>query len=285
MVNKRYFGNDSFTTSTRVENPYEPSAADQSILADPSLDFRVLNLIQDPFNDASVSYFHKSIGGYHGAKLRRYQEIIDHGIEPEIRVFARSMSTDSTPVINMLNTKYFILPGSDKQPVAYPNPNALGNAWFVKNYKVVENADAEIAAIGGLRPDSLAVIHKEFAGHLGNFTPATDSTDRISLDEYAPNRLKYSYSLKKQGLAVFSEIYYPKGWTAYLDGQPTPHFRADYVLRAMVLPAGNHKLEFRFEPAVYYTGEKISLISSVALVVLVLAAAGYEFIRRKRSGA
>ena len=285
MVNKRYFGNDSFTTSTRVENPYEPSAADQSILADPSLDYRVLNLIQDPFNDASVSYFHKSIGGYHGAKLRRYQEIIDHGIEPEIRVIARSMSTDSLPVINMLNTKYFILPGSDKQPIAYPNPDALGNAWFVKNYKVVENADAEIAAIRDFRPDSLAVIHKEFAGHLKNFTPATDSTDRISLDEYAPNRLKYSYSLKKQGLVVFSEIYYPKGWTAYLDGQATPHFRADYVLRAMVLPEGTHKVEFRFEPAVYYTGEKISLISSVALVVLVLAAAGYEIIRRKRSGA
>jgi hypothetical protein len=284
-VNKRYVNNDSFTSKSKVENPYEPSSADKAILADPSLDFRVLNLMVDPFNDASVSYYHKSIGGYHGAKLRRYQELIDNGIEPEIRTFAKTMSTDSAPVLNMLNMKYLILPDNNRQPVDYQNKNALGNAWFVKNYKMADNADAEIGAIRSFRPDSIAIINKAFAEDLKSYTPAFDSSDKITLVDYEPNKLRYNYSAKNKGLAVFSEIYYPKGWNAYLDGNLTPHFRADYVLRAMVLPAGNHKLEFRFEPSLYFIGEKISLISSALLMVLVVLSIGYEIRKRQKAKA
>lgn len=272
-VNKRYLGNDSFTSKSRVENPFEPSAADNQILQDKDPDFRVLNLTTDAFNDAGTSYYHKSIGGYHGAKLRRYQELIDHGIEPDIRTFAGSMSTDSTPVLNMLNTKYLILPDNDKQPVAYPNPKALGNAWFVKSLQMVDNADAEINALKNFNPADVAIVNTSFSGIIKSFVPSRDSGDYIALDEYAANALSYHYTSGKDGLAVFSEIYYPKGWNAYVDGKITPHFRANYVLRAMILPAGSHKVLFRFEPSVYNVGEKISLISSIILIALVIVMA------------
>ncbi|MFZ4520982.1 MAG: YfhO family protein [Bacteroidales bacterium] len=281
-VNKRYLSNDSFTSASRVENPFEPTAADNQILQDTSPDYRVLNLTTSTFNDAGTSYYHKSLGGYHGAKLRRYQELIDHGIQKDIETFSKSMSTDSTPVLNMLNTKYFILPNNDKQPVAFPNPRALGNAWFVKNVQMVDNADAEIKAIAGFKPDSLAIVDKSFSGNLTAFTPARDSADVISLDKYAANELEYSYKSKNSGLAVFSEIYYPKGWNAYVDGQITPHFRADYVLRAMVLPAGEHKVRFKFEPGVYLIGEKISLISSIILILVSLIFVALELMKTRK---
>ncbi|MCX6266201.1 MAG: hypothetical protein NTW16_02430 [Bacteroidetes bacterium] len=284
-VNKRYLTNDSFTSGSRVENPFEPTAADNQILQDTSKDYRVLNLTSNTFNDAGTSYYHKSLGGYHGAKLRRYQELIDHGIQKDIQVFAKSMSTDSTPVLNMLNTKYFILPDKDKQPVAYPNPKALGNAWFVSSVKMVDNADAEINAITSFKPDSVAIVDKVFAENLKSFTPARDSGDVITLTDYAPNEISYKYKSKNQGLAVFSEIYYPRGWNAYVDEQIAPHFRTDYVLRAMVLPAGEHKVRFKFEPVVYFTGEKISMVSSVILILLVVVAAVLEIIKARKKPA
>jgi hypothetical protein len=281
-VNKRFLTNDNFTSVARVENPYEPSAADNQILQDKTLDFRVLNLNANTFNDASTSYFHKSIGGYHGAKLRRYQELIDHGIQKEIRSFARNMNTDSIPVLNMLNTRYFILPGQDKQPVAFPNPSALGNAWFVSGVEMVDNADAEILALQNFKPEAVAVVDKIFADKLSSLTPARDSADFIALDTYAPNELTYHYQSKNNGLAVFSEIYYAKGWNAYVDEKITPHFRADYVLRAMVLPAGDHKVRFRFEPVVFSAGERISLISSILLIALVLLMGACEIWKKRR---
>ena len=276
-VNKRYVNNDSFTTNARVENPFEPSPADTEILRDKDPDYRVLNLTANTFNDAGTSYYHKSIGGYHGAKLRRYQELIDNNIQGEIGIFAKTMSTDSIPVLNMLNTKYFILPGQDKQPMAYPNRNALGSVWFVGSLLQVDNADAEIKALKNFRPSEVAIVDKSFAGNLSGFTPLKDSSDFIALDEYAANQLAYHYRSKNKGLAVFSEIYYPKGWNAYVDGQLIPHFRADYILRAMVLQAGDHKLLFKFEPAVYATGEKISFISSILLILLAISFAAMEF--------
>jgi hypothetical protein len=275
-VNKRYLTNDSFISGSRVENPYEPTPADNQIMQDKAPDFRVLNLTANTFNDAGTSYFHKSLGGYHGAKLRRYQEIIDHGIQPEIEKFAQSMSTDSTPVLNMLNTKYIIFPNQDKQAIPFPNTRALGNAWFVAGIEMVDNADAEILAVGTFRPDSLAIVDKSFANELTSFTPARDSADFIVLDTYAPNQLEYHYRARNSSLAVFSEIYYPKGWNAYVDGQVTPHFRADYILRAMVVPAGEHKITFKFEPAVYAIGEKVSFASSLLLIIIVLLMASME---------
>ena len=284
-VNKRYLTNESFTSGSRVENPYEPTAADSQIMQDKDPDYRVLNLAANTFNDASTSYYHKSIGGYHGAKLRRYQELIDHGIRNDIERFAKNMGTDSTPVLNMLNTKYFILPNNDKVPVVYPNQHALGNAWFVNNVELVDNADAEIGAVSEFDPSNVAIVDKSFAENLASFKPERDSSDYISLLAYAPNELTYQYRTKNNGLAVFSEIYYPIGWNAYVDGQIKPHFRADYVLRAMVLPAGEHKLVFRFEPRVYSVGEKISFASSISLVILVLIMGLLEFLKARKQQA
>ena len=283
-VAKRYLNEESFRSRSQVATPYQPTAADEQILQDKSLDYRVLNLTVNTFNDASTSYFHKSLGGYHGAKLRRYQELIDSGIQKDVQTFAKGMSTDSTYVLNMLNTKYFIIPDNNRQPAAYPNDKAYGNAWFVKDYSIVDDADAELNAIHKYNPKQTAVINKKFAKDLEGFTPGRDSSDLIRLDTYAPNDLRYSYKSKNNGLAVFSEIYYPKGWNAYVDGKLSPHFQTDYVLRAMVLPAGEHKVEFKFEPKVYRIGEKISLVSSILLILVVIGLGVMEIRKSLTSG-
>jgi hypothetical protein len=270
-VNKRYLSNENFTTKTKVSNPFTPSPADELILKDQDPDFRVYNLTVNPFMDASTSYFHKSIGGYHGAKFRRYQELIE-----------KHITQNNMAVLNMLNTKYIIVPGENKAPTVQVNPGALGNAWFVSGYRMVDNADQEINALTGFDPADTAIVDKSFASMLTDFTGGKDSLARIDLKDYQPNHLTYEYNTAKDGLAVFSEIYYPKGWDAYVDGTPAPHFRVNYVLRAMVLPAGVHKVEFRFEPKVYFTGEKISLASSILLLLLVAGAGGYSIFRSLR---
>jgi len=257
---KRYLNNESFTSKAAVETPFEPSAADQQIMADKDPDFRVLNLTLNPMSDASTSYFHKSLGGYHGAKLRRYQELFETHVEK-----------NNIAVINMLNTRYVIMPDANKQPMAQQNPQALGNAWFVSEYKLVDNADQELAALNGFDPSRTAVVDKQFQADLASWAPGKDTLDYIRLTDYQPNDLKYKYNTKKPELAVFSEIYYPKGWNAYVDGNLTPHFRANYVLRAMVLPAGEHVVEFKFEPRAFIIGEKVSMISSLVLLLLVVA--------------
>jgi hypothetical protein len=271
-VAKRYMGNDNFTSSSKVTNPIEASPADEQILQDKSPDYRVFNATVSTFRDATTSYFHKSIGGYHGAKLRRYQELIENQI-----------SKNNMAVLNMLNTKYFIVPDDKHNPVAQMNPGALGNAWFVKAIKLVDNADAELKALTNFNPRDTAIVDKRFAEEIKGYIQGRDTSDVIRLDQYAPNDLQYSYKTKNNGFAVFSEIYYPKGWNAYLDGKLTPHFWCDYVLRAMILPAGEHKVEFRFEPKVYVTGEKISLASSVVLILLVLGFGAFEVWKRVRS--
>jgi hypothetical protein len=263
-VAKRYLNNDSFTSKSRVENPYEASTADEVILRDKTLNYKVLNLTVNPLMDASTSYFHKSLGGYHGAKLRRYQELFETHIEK-----------NNLAVVNMLNTRYVIVPDDNKQPVAQVNPEALGNAWFVGEVQLVDNADQELAALNGFDPSHTAVVDKKFSEDLKGWTPAKDSLARITLEEYQPNYLKYSSTSATDGLAVFSEIWYPLGWDAFIDGKPANHFRANYLLRAMVIPAGNHIVEFRFEPASYYTGEKVSMISSSILILLLIAGAAF----------
>lgn len=265
VISKRYLNNNSFTTKSKVEKPFAPTEADQQILRDPDPDYRVFNLTVSTFNDASTSYFHKSIGGYHGAKLRRYQELIENQI-----------SKNNMSVLNMLNTKYFILPGENRKPTAQRNYDALGHAWFVEGYELVDNADQEMAAITTFSPGDTAIVDKRFEQNLTACTPGRDSAGYIELTSYAPNDLTYKYETAKDALTVFSEIYYPKGWNAYVDGRLTPHFRANYVLRAMVLPAGSHTVEFKFEPNVYMVGERISLISSIALLLLILILVGFE---------
>ena len=300
-VNKRYFNNDNFVRKSEMDIPYTPSNADLQIISNevrenPALanklvdmndfsglnantDYRVLNMSVNTFNDASTSYFHKSIGGYHGAKFRRYQEIIDSYLSPG------QGKTINTKVLNMLNTKYFIVPDKNREPMVQRNMYALGNAWFVDEYKLVDNADQEIAALKDFEPSKTAVVDKRFGKMLEGYTSGKDSLSKITLLQYTPNDLKYEYNATKDMLAVFSEIYYDKGWNAYIDGKLTPHFRADYVLRGMVVPGGKHSLEFKFEPKSYYTGEKVSLAGSVILLLLLAGMSLYSlkdlFLKKK----
>ncbi len=262
-IDKRYLNDANFVPKQQVENPYQPSAADLQIMADKDPDFRVWNLAVNTYNDASTSYFHKSIGGYHGAKLKRYQELIEF-----------HLAKNNQSVLNMLNTRYVIIPDKDQQPVVQQNPNALGNAWFVKEYKLVANADSEITALSHFDPAMTAIVDRKFEDNLKGLTPAKDSQAVIKLTQYEPNDLMYETHNKGEGLAVFSEIYYEKGWNAYVNGTLMPHIRANYVLRAMRLPAGDNKIEFKFEPKVYLIGEKISMAGSI-LLLLVCAGSGF----------
>ncbi len=283
-VSWRYLNHDSFVDKKKVENQITPSVADKQILEDKSLDYRVLNMSLSTFNDASTSYFHKSIGGYHGAKLKRYQELIENHIFGSIQAINNTLMSSPTdsairiafskqPVLNMLNTKYIIY-NKDAPPLE--NRFALGNAWFVRDVTYVADADKEIAALATFDPRNAVVVSEGFKQDLAGFTPAPDPSATISLTEYKANRLVYKTQAAKEQLAVFSEIYYSPGWNAYIDGQITPHFRANYVLRAMRIPAGNHQVEFKFEPTEYASGEKISMASSALLILLVLGAAAME---------
>jgi hypothetical protein len=278
--------NEDFVSKRKIVSPYTATPADKFILNDKSY-YRVLNLSVSTFNDASTSYFHKSIGGYHGAKMRRYQELIDHGISREMQEFMNALRKNPTPmsidstlkrldILNMLNTKYIIY-NPKAQPIM--NPHALGNAWFVDKVKVVNNADEEIKAVQDFDPATTAIVDKRFKDRLFSFTKDVAAT--IELTEYRPNRLSYRSSAKTDQLAVLSEIYYDKGWDAYVDGKPVPHFRVNYVLRAMKVPAGEHKIEFRFEPEVWRIGGIVSMISSILLIAFILFVLYTEYKERE----
>ncbi len=280
-VNKKYFNKDNFTSKREVTEPFKETVADKEIDKDKDLYFRVLNL-RNPFADSRTSYFHKSIGGYHGAKMKRYNELFQYQIQPEMKRlitgFKSPESIDSVmstlPVINMLNTKYIIY-DTERAPIR--NPAALGNAWFVSSVKIVDNADQAIMALSQFDPESEAVVNKDFNSFVKGKTFNPDGS-AVKLTEYQPNYLKYEANVKGEQLAVFSEIYYPKGWKAFVDGKEIPHFQVDYVLRAMLLPDGKHEVEFKFEPQSYFVGNKISEASSV---LLLLAIAAYLFFRFK----
>jgi len=256
-IDKRYVGDDNFVSAQQQQNPFTPTKADEMILQDKDPNFRVLNVAVNTFNDASTSYFHKSIGGYHGAKMKRYQELIDFQI-----------SKNNMSVLNMLNTKYIIVPSKDQGPIPQMNPNALGNAWFVKSSKIVVNADSEIVALTNFNPANEVIIDKRFEGELKGFNFNVDSTASIKLTEYKPNHLTYQSNANTEQLAVFSEIYYDKGWKAFVDGKLANHFRVNYVLRAMRIPEGKHVVEYKFQPEMYYAGNKVSMISSIILLLL-----------------
>ena len=264
-VDKRYLGENKFQNET-IAASFQPTAADQLILRDNDLSYRVLNL-QNPFNEAQTSYFHKSIGGYHGAKLRRYQDLIE-----------RQISNNNQQVLNMLNMRYLIT-GDAKQPVQR-NPGALGNAWFVNEVKPVKSPDEEMAALSTLSPATEAVVDiSKFPQQKAATYDIAGST--IALTNYSPDELKYRYNATHDAMVVFSEIYYADGWQAFIDGKPVPHLRADYVLRALPVPAGAHTIEFKFEPKAYAVGNGVSLVASIALL-LALVAAGVYVARRKR---
>jgi len=287
-VDKRYLNADRFVKPTVLQKSLSQTAADAAILRDKSY-YRVWNRTGSPFQDNSpTSYFHKSIGGYHGAKLRRYQELIDSSISRDIYRFdsiANSVRTEAevmqvfsqTGILNMLNTKYIIY-----NPVAPPltNPHALGNAWFVENALLAENANRELAMLNKITTAKEAVIDKVFKDQVTSQTYAVAEGDKIELKSYKPNELVYRYTADGQRLAVFSEIYYPAGWKCFLDGKESKYFRANYVLRAMVVPAGDHEIRFVFDPASYSTGNKVSLASSILLILIVLGYFGMKFLKK-----
>ncbi|MDP4238352.1 MAG: YfhO family protein [Bacteroidota bacterium] len=285
-VAKRYLNNDSFQRPRHIETLITPSKADNIILQDKS-QFRVLDGTVNIFNDASPSYFHKNIGGYHAAKLRRYQELINMHIDKEIgRLFATfgratspeiiNNTMDSLGVLNMLNMKYLIY---NKEAAPIVNPHANGNVWLIHNIRVAENANDEMKLLGEINTKKEMVVDKLFASQL----PAkleSDTTAHISLIKYEPNDLVYHFSSKTNQVAVFSEIYYDKGWNAYINGNKVPYVRANYLLRAMPLKAGNYDIEYKFEPASYSIGNTIALISSL---LLILSLFGYAFWRWNKS--
>lgn len=283
-VDKRYVNSDSFVSKREDKNQFAPSTADLLILKDKEPGYRVLNLTVSPFQDASTSYFHHSIGGYHGAKMKRYQELIDYYIINEITSLYNTLRNNSSPLaidsamkklnaLNMLNTRY-VLYNQEAPPLV--NKHELGSAWFVNDYRLVANADEEIAALAEFDPADEALVDKRYEDLIKGFIPSSDTTTDIFLASFLPNHLTYRSKSETEQLAVFSEIYYDKGWQAFIDGNPASYFRADYLLRAMRVPAGNHTIEFKFHPKSYYTGEKISLAGSVLLILLLIGAFAVE---------
>ena len=279
IVDKRYLSADDYSRKTANYAPFPMTPADEIILRDTST-YRVLNLAANTFNDASTSYYHQSIGGYHGAKLKRYKEMIDFTLTPEMAAIKSSIQNQDSAMmetaysqrtINMMNTKYLII-NPDAAPIL--NRGALGNAWFVNEVKFVPNADAEIAALRTFDPAKTALVDDRFKDQLSGFTPVPDSAASITLQSFKLNDLVFQSNSSSPQVAVFSEIHYDKGWNVYVDGQKADYFRANYVLRGMKIPAGSHTIEWKFEPEVYKTGEKVSLISS-ALLILLLIGAGY----------
>ncbi len=276
-VARQFVNEKNFKSKQEAKVPFPLSPADTEILQDKDPSYRVLNVAVNTFNESGTSYYHKSVGGYHAAKLRRYQDLIDAHIQNSIQNIIntlRSNPNDSSlratfqkqGVLNMLNTRYIIY-NKDASPLQ--NRYALGNAWFVKDVKTVRNADEEIKAVGEINPGYTAVVDERYKNQLEGFTVNGDASGTIKLLEYKPNDLKYESNAGSELVAVFSEIYYSKGWNAYIDGELKPHFCANYVLRAMRVPAGKHLIEFKFEPAVYIMGEKISLLSSIILFIAV----------------
>ena len=287
-VDRRYLSADDFVNKSANVIPFPKSMANEIIQQDTTKSYRVLNIAASTFNDAATSYYHQSLGGYHGAKLKRYKELIDYNIAPEITtiksVFQKGDSSGlaivySQPAINMLNAKYIIVK-ADQPPLE--NSGALGNAWFVSSIKMVANADSEIAAMSNFNPGNTIIVDERYKNQINNFSfNNLDSSAQIVLTDYKPNHLTYKFSSKSDQLTVFSEIYYDKGWNAYIDGKSSEYFRANYVLRAMHLPAGEHMVEFKFEPKVVSTGEKIAFGSSL-LLILFLCYAGYSEIKTKK---
>jgi uncharacterized membrane protein YfhO len=267
-LDKRYLNDDNFKRKEPVNDQFQPTEADQEILKDTSLDYRVINTTTDWFQDGVTSYYHKSLGGYSGAKMKRYNELISYQIDKELRAIYQALQGQPAylSVLNMLNTKYAIVEVKGGQKVAAPIPGALGNAWFVDNYRKVADADSELVALDNFTPATTAIVDKRYSDYLKvpDHQPH-DSTAVIKMTSYEPNELHYTSHSNSERLAVFSEIYYKDGWQAYIDGQPADHIQVDYVLRAMIIPAGNHNIEFKFHPSHYYIGEKISLASSLIL--------------------
>ena len=289
QVDKRYLNDEMFVPKSERDMPHQATSTDLAIMKDKSLDYRVLNLASNTFNENETSYFHKSIGGYHPAKLRRYQEMIDAYIAPEMQKTMQAIAAAGGnmqavdgvkifPVLNMLNTKYFILPLQGGTTAPIQNPYAQGNGWFVNKLNYVDDANAEYAEVGKIDVRHEAVADKKFEAALGQ-AKANDSTAIVKLDKYEPNNLQYTVNSKNGGVVVFSEIYYP-GWTATIDGQPAELGRVNYILRAVSVKPGKHTVVLDFHPTSISTTETIAYIA-IVILLLAIAGAGYMEWREK----
>jgi len=268
-VDKRYVDNDNFVAKRKMLQPFPETPLDQQINKDEGV-FRVYDP-SEGLNGARTSYYHQSIGGYHAAKPGRLEDLFS------FHIYKGNMG-----VLNMLNVKYVVQ--QDEQGQSYPavNPEANGNAWFVKELVQVENADAEIQALDTLQTKTVAVATSEMLKAVSDTNFNVDSLSNIALTDYVPNHLTYTSKNNAKGVAVFSEMYYPQGWNAYIDGQPKDHFRVDYTLRALEIPAGQHTIEFKFEPQVIKTGSKITLTSSIVFGLILIGGVGFTFYRSRK---
>jgi len=292
IIDRRYLSANDFVKKSKAEEVFKASVADEIILKDKDPDYRVVNLNYSLDGDGYTSYFHKTISGYHGAKLRRYQDIISTYLNPSIQMITNAIQNDSVTdiyavlssldVLNMLNTRYIIY-NENEFPLV--NMNAYGNAWFVEKLSFVETADSELETLGSVDLKRTAVINKstfsDYIDDLPQLSLANLDTGIITLTDYKPNHLTYKTSSRKDEFAVFSEIYYPKGWDAYIDGQKVEHISVNYILRGLSVPAGDHVIEFKFEPSSYYTGKKIALISSILIILVILGAVVWTFYSKK----
>ena len=275
-VSKRYLNNDDFESKSKARQEFAQSEADADILKDKDDYYRVFPIYRDPFKDGFTPYWHKSVGGFHGAKLRRYQDLADRYLMNDWQELVKVLQTAQTPgeleeameympVLNMMNTKYIIFnPGA--KPIF--NPNYMGNAWFVKGVKEVANPDEEIAALGKTNLKTTAVVEKRFIDQVKSYT--TDSIQgQIKLSSYSPDYLIFESNTPQDQLAVFSDVYYDKGWNAYIDGEKAEIIRANYILRGLMVPAGKHDIEFRFEPNSFRIGQILAIISSITILILI----------------
>ncbi len=269
-INRRYLNNDNFVDKAKFDKPFVASAADKYILDDKSLDFRVADITRDMFNDASTSYFHKSIGGYSGAKLRRYQDVISKYLGAELNQLRSAKTTqdlilhlEQLEVLNMLNTKYIIF---NPQSQPFENPFAYGNAWMVNDIQIANTPNEEFNALATTDLHRTAIIGKEFEQQVTGYRPQS-AEGSITLTDYKPNQLTYNFSANENKLVVFSEIWTSKGWTMWIDGQESPLLRANYLLRAAMVPAGQHEIVMRYEPKIWKVGGVVSLVSSLAIIL------------------
>ena len=267
-VDRRYVNEDAFAQAKLVDEPFQMNGADEQILKDEG-HYRVYDATTNAFNSGRASYYHNALGGYHAAKPGRMQDLFEFYI-----------SKGNIGILNMMNVRYIITQTKNGGPVAQRNPYANGDAWFVENVLPAENANEEIQLLDSLDTKKTAIISKEFISKIPSQKIERDSTATIELFSHQPNKLVYETSTKSPQLAIFSEVYYPKGWNAYINGKPAEYFRADYLLRAMVIPSGNNKIEFIFEPKVIPTGSTISLASSI--VFLLIFVSGLYFVFRKK---
>ncbi len=285
-IDRRYLNDGNFIDKARFEKPFVASPANQYILNDKALDFRVADITKDMFNEAGTCYFHKSIGGYSGAKLRRYQDVISQYLGKSLNQLraaktAQEMALflEGQEVLNMLNTKYIIF---NPQSQPFENPFAYGNAWMANNIQLANTPNEEFDALATADMRQTAVISKEFEQHVKDYKPQTEEGS-VTLTDYRPNQLTYNFSANENKLVVFSEIWTSKGWTMRIDGQEQPLLRANYILRAAMVPAGQHEIVMRYEPRIWKVGGALSLVSSLVILLGTVGAIVYSLKKQKNA--